>query len=369
MLRAVWSVNLLPDEIDAVADAIASAFHAASKIDLHSYLRLDQATRLEGEIAAPLREAIAGALAKIGQLERQLDDGDDDGGEWGEWDAVMDPTQPQPDNAPPIKRLLHGELWQHVADVCFTARGDLRRAERAIRPITASHEERLAACEGAHRKLRRALAAVLEALGRARDRAFPAAAELSAEAEAAAAVRWMYAKFRRSLPACDPGDPQSVRRALRYAAVSIAVMVGCGDFGDVRARDRMIVLALQARVLRWARDGASDAAGARLYTDIVTAADLLRSINLRQELAAYDQQMALEAARALEAAPPAAAIAAALPALHSLRGRDDGLDALVAMALRDPATPEIVAALRAAVAPSPAPADRWPRGGSDELPA
>jgi len=182
-------------------------------------------------------------------------------------------------------------------------------------------------------------------------------------------VRWMYAKFRRSLPACHPGDPQSVRRALRYAAVSIAVMVGCSDFGDARARDRMIILALQARVLRWARDGASDAEGARLYTDIVTAADLLRSINLREELAAHDQQMALEAARALAGADPAAAIAAALPALRGLRGRDDGLDALVARALREPATPEIACALRAAVVPAPAPADRQAWGGSDEVPA
>lgn len=359
-------MNSRLDEIDAATDVIIAAFYAASKLVLHSYLRADQAARLEGEVAAPLREAISGALAKIGQLERLIDDQDVDS---GEWDIVMDSTQPQPAGAPRIQRLLHGELWQHVADVCFAARGELRRAERAIRPIAASHEERLAACEGAHRKLRRALVAVLEALGRARDRTFPAVAELSAEAEAAAAVRWMYAKFRRSLRACDPADPASVRRALRYAAVSIAVMVGSDDFGDARAQDRMIILALQARVLRWARDGASDAAGARLYTDIVTAADLLRSINLRQELAAHDQRMALEAGRALEAADPAAAIAAALPALRSLRGRDDGLDALVAMALRDPATPAIAAALRAAVAPPPALGARRAWGGIDDLPA
>lgn len=359
-------MNIIMREIDAATDAIVAAFSAASTIDLHPYLRPDQAARFEGEVAVPLREAIAGALVEIGRFERQIDDQDV---ESGEWDVVMDPTQPQPAGAPPITRVLHGELWQHVADVCFTARGELRRAERAIRPLTAGHEERLAACEGAHRKLRRALAAVLEAVGRARDRAFPAAAELGAEAETAAAVRRMYAKFRRSLPACDPSDPTSVRRALRFAAVSIAVMVGSGDFGDARARDRMIILALQARVLRWARDGASDLAGARLYTDVVMAADLLRAINLRQELATHDQRMALEAAGALEAAEPAAALAAALPALRGLRGRDDALDALVAVALRGPATLEIVAALRAAVAPSPAPADRRAWGAEGEPPA
>lgn len=345
------------NEIDDATAPIVAAFQLASRLDLGYYLHAGHAERLEREIAVPLSDAIAGAIASLSRLEDQLDGKDVESVVWND---VLEPTLDGA--APSIGQMLSDELWQHVTDVCFTARGELRRAERPIRHVEAPHEDRLAACEAAHRKLRRALAAVLSALGRARNRTFPELAEMSAAAETAAAVRRMYAKFRRSLPPCDPGMPSSVRRALRYSAVSLAVMVGNSDFGDARTPDRVLILNLQRRILRWARDGASDADGVRLYMDIVTAADLLRSINHRQELAVHDQHMLREAIRALTDDDPAAAIAAALPALRAIAGRDDALDALVAVALRDPPTREIVMALRAVVDPpaDPAAEHAWP---------
>jgi len=328
-------------EIDAAAAPIVTAFAYAATVDLVPYLHVAYAGRLEREIAAPLRAAIADAIAAVAQLELLLDG-----------DRQREPTETDWEDG----QRLTDELWRQVADVCFAARGDLRRAERTIHGAHAggaSHDERLAACEGAHRKLRRALGAVLGALGRASDRSFPVLAELDGEAGSAVAVRRMYAKFRRSLPPCDPGEPASVRRALRYAAVSLAVMVGAGDFSDIRTQDRALLLQLQSRILRWARDGASDGDGVALYRDIVIAADLLRSINLRQELAAHDQRRLGEAAAALAADDPAAALAAARPALRDLDGRDDALDALVERSLREPPSDALVRALRAALAPAP----------------
>jgi len=359
-------IELRLEEVDDATAPLVAAFQLTSTLELGHYLRADHAERLEREIAVPLGEAISNAIASLARLEDQLEGNDVEG---IVWDPVLEPTMNGP--TPSISEMLSDELWRHVTDVCFTARGELRRAERTIRHAQVAHEERLAACEAAHRKLRRALAAVLSALGRARDRTFPQIAEMSAEAEATAvAVRRMYAKFRRSLPPCDPSLPSSVRRALRYSAVSLAVMVGCSEFGEARTQDRALILALQRRILRWARDGASDADGVRLYMDIVTTADLLRSINQRQELAAHDQRMLCEAIRALTADPPAAAVAAALPALHALEGRDDALDELVALALRDPPTRELVAALQAAVSPPRdlATEDTWPgiEAGSPE---
>lgn len=351
-------------EIDASTDEILAVYRAIARLDLRPYLHPAHAGELEQHVAAALREAIAAALERVSALQRLLDDEEV---ESGEWDAVM--STGVVDGTPTMAAALDGELWRHVGDVCFTVRGDLRRAERVLRPVAgASHEDRLAACESAQRKLRRTLAAVLTALGRARDRTVPAV-DLAAEIETAAAVRRMYAKFRRSLPACDPADPASVRRALRYAAVSLAVMVGTDELSEARAQDRGVVMRLQARILRWARDGASDADGAQLYQDIVTAADLLRAINLRQELAARDQLMLREAARALAAGPPAAAFAAALPALRAVAGRDDALDALVEAALREPPTADQLAALRAALDPAGAPdagAPGW-SGGEESL--
>jgi hypothetical protein len=334
----------LADIDDAVAPIVAAFQHAAT-VSILPYLRPEHAERLERELIIPVRDAINEVIARIAQLELEIE-GQSAGG--AEWDEVLEPTRD--DAAPQIGRMLNDELWQQVADVCFAARGELRRAERGIRHGGASHDDRLAACEGAYRKLRRALGAVLGSLGRARDRTFPVLAELGAEVESAVAIRRMYAKFRRSLPACDPGQPSSVRRALRYAAVSLAVMVGSTDFGDVRTADRALLLRLQSRIMRWARDGASDGDGARLYQDVLTTADLLRSINMRQELAAHDQRMLRDAADALAAGDPAAAISAAAPALRALDGRDDWLDAALERALREPPGRALVAELRAAVA-------------------
>lgn len=334
------------EAIDAASVSIVAAFQLASTLNIISYLRSEHAERLEREVAGPLREAIADTIAKLQHLEAELDRH----GMHSAWD-ILERTL---DASPAIDRVVNDELWQHVTDVCFAARGELRRVERTMRIGGITHDDRLVACERAHRKLRRALAAVLGALGRARDRTFPVLAEVTAEAETAAAIRRMYTRFRRSLPSCNPGDPASVRRALRYSAVSLAVMFGDSDFADVRTHDRALILQLQSRILRWARTGGSEGDGIQLHRDIVTAADLLRSINLRQELAEHDRCMLRTASTALADDDPAAAITAALPALRALHGRDDALDDLVAIALREPPTHELVTRLRAAVAPAAA---------------
>ena len=352
------------DEIDEAALLLDAALQIAATLDLGNFLRAERAEELEHEIAIPLRAAISEAIKQLGRIEALIDgptpDGDD-------WDDMFEP--PAIPAAPPFGGQLNDELWQQVTDMCFAARGELRRADRALRPCEANHEDRLAACEAAHRKLRRALAAVLAAIGRARERTFPVLVMLGADVDAAIAVRRMYTKFRRSLPPCDPADHASVRRALRYVAVSLAVMVGSSDFGDARTQDRALILKLQSRILRWARDGSSDADGVLLHKDIVTTADLLRSINLRQELAAHDREMLAQAAAALAAGDPAVAIAGALPALRALEGREDALDALTSDALRHPPTPDLVAALRAVVSPAiPANPLSAPGGGDDVAP-
>src|SRR5262249_21025571 len=139
------------------------------------------------------------------------------------------------------------------------------------------------------------------------------------------------------------------RQALRYAAVSIAVMVGDGEFGDVRVRDRVLILQLQTRIVGWARAGSDPEEGARLYRDVVTTADLLRAINLRQELAAHGRRMARDAAQALSGGDPEVALVAAAPALLALRGRDDALDDLIARSSREVPSRALVTEIRVAV--------------------
>jgi hypothetical protein len=278
------------------------------------------------------RELLAETLAAVTRLQKTCDAPvqDDTGGD--DWGDHLEHTNGG-DETPSVGRTLDEQLWSHVGDMCFTAGGELRKAERGLRPIDGSGEERLAACESARRKLRRATVAIVEAAGRALGREYALASSREADTEAALAVRRMYAKFRAQLVRCDTRDPSSVRRALRHAAVSLAKMVGCDDFSDVRASDRALLLGLQARILAWARAGASESVGVRLYLDIVATSDLLRSINLRQELQTHDARVLAELEGFSRAPRARRELATLVRLLRSIEGRDEALDALLGGAL------------------------------------
>jgi hypothetical protein len=328
------------------ADALAAIYERATRLDVRDYLRPERAEPLEREIAAPLAALVDDAIERVRRIEDTCDVGEPDPGEWAEHLEPTGTGEPRT----PVARALADELWVNVGNLCFTARSELRRAEKILRATPRQHDERLAGCESARRKLRRALIAVLDAVGRAVGRTFPCTADHDAEVEAAVAVRRMYAKFRRSLPACDPGDPAQVRRALRFGAVSIAVMVGSADFAEVRAHDRTLLLGLQTRILAWARAGTADGVGARLYQDLVTAADLLSSINHRQELAAHDRAALARLRAAIASGEPAEVVVArGLPSLRALAGKSAALDDALHAALHGAPAADVIRAIRDAL--------------------
>ncbi len=304
--------------------------------------RPEHAARLARDVTDPLRAALAETLDRVGAIEQACDVGDPGTGDWGDH-LEHTGTHELPD----VASTLASELWQQVGNLAFAARSELRRAERRLVAPGDDHDARVTACESARRKLRRAVHALLGAIGAALGRDF-ALGGLDVEVETAVSVRRLFAKFRRSLPPCDPAEPAQVRRALRFAAVSLAVMVGDPDFSELRAPDRQLLLQLQARILGWARAGASDAEGLRLYQDLQTAADLLRAINQRQELVAHDRGVLARVARELAAPAPARdRLAAALPLLRGLAGRDDELDRLVQAAAAADAPAAVLDQLRA----------------------
>lgn len=312
------------EDIAAEAEGLRVLHERVTALDPGAHLRPEHAERLMATVVTPLREALAETLRRIGRLQ---DVCDDEGAETGEWGEHLEPTGLH--DGPRMAATLADELWQAVGNLAFAASSELRRADRELASATSSHDQRVVASESARRKIRRAIRALLAAIGQALGHAFELSG-LDAEVEVAVAVRRMYAKFRRSLPPCDLADPALIRRALRYAAVSLAVMVGSGDFSEIRARDRQMLLELQARILSWAREGGSEMVGRQLYQDLQTAADLLRTINQRQELIAHDRAAFDRIARALARADaPAALLASVLPDLHALDGRDDELDDVI----------------------------------------
>ncbi len=329
-----------PTAIELDAGELARLHGAVTALAPGALGRPEHVERLSREIVAPLRDALGAAIAALGRLEEACDQGEPEIGEWGDH---LEHTGV--DGALGVASSLEDELWQQVGNLAFAGRSELRRAERTL-VAAASPADLVVACESARRKLRRAIHAVLEVTGHALGRAFDVD-PVDAEVEAAVAVRRMYAKFRRSLPRCDAGDAGQVRRALRYAAVSLAVMVGAADFSETRVQDRQLLLGLQARILAWARAGSTEAAGAQLYQDLLTAADLLRAINQRQELVAHDRLIEARLAQILAGAGDAETqLATIQPLLAELTGRDDGLDDLVARAGTEATARDVVAGVR-----------------------
>jgi hypothetical protein len=333
--------------LDAVmrdAESLRALHGRVTALDPSEHARREHAARLRDVVVAPLSVALAEAIEIVSRLEEACDLGDPEPGEWGDH---LEPTGVH--EHLPVGAVLAGELWQQVGNLAFAARSELRRAERVLLAPGDDHDRLLVACESARRKLRRAIHALLDAAGAALGCEFPLSG-VAAEVEAAVAVRRMFAKFRRSLPACDVSDGAQVRRALRFAAVSLAVMVGSSDFGDIRAPDRQLLLGLQARILAWARDGGSESTGRQLYLDLQTAADLLRAIDQRQELVAHDHAWLEKIARALGVdAPPEDVLRRVAPGLHAIAGKDDVLDAIAAAPLDGGAAAQ-VARLRARLA-------------------
>jgi len=326
----------------------------ARTIDPRCFLFAERVDALRAEVAEELVRAIEQALGAVAQLEScsmggaavelQLD---------GDWNDPLtrdrdwgDLTTPPPAG---VVDLLGDNLAQHVNDVCFAVGSELRGARRKIEAAWQRHEELLIACESARRKMERCLSALLDAVAQLTGSTAPGGDVRHSEVAGAIAVRRLYAKFRASIVRYEGLDPRAIRRALRYAAVSLAVVIGSSDFGEVRLSDRLMFLSLQRRILLWARGQAEPTEGARLCRDIESAADLLRAINLRQELQVHDAELLASVPPRLASGLDDAALRVEVGRLAALRGRDDELDALLASAFAGQPVADLGARLLAIV--------------------
>jgi hypothetical protein len=334
-----------PTAAPRLARELVELYEEATRLDPRRVPPSAGAEALERGLVAPLEALLVRAGDAVGALQA-LCDGETPEVDDPLWDIDFDFSETT--RNPGVPSLGAG-LYRQVGDVCFTARGELRKAERGLRATGADHETRRAACESARRKLRRALVAILVAAERALGGDVHAPRDLDVELETGLAVRALYAKFRSSIPPCDLDAPASVRRALRFAAVAFAVMVGSDDFSELRLPDRAMLLALQRRIFVWARATGDHAEGARIYRDINTAADLLRAVNLRQELVLHDRLVVAELRATFAARTEGASLDGLLTRLGELRGRDDELDRLLRSASDAPADPDVARSIARAL--------------------
>jgi hypothetical protein len=310
---------VIPAEAQAVAPTVQHLFALrelagdAAALDPHAADGDDAAiAAIATQIGALLGRVLAlFAELQAGEPEIAIDDPDLDALEPDAW-----APSPRP----------------RVADVCFAAAFELRRAHREL-AVAASAFECLVAAETGRRKLRRAIRAVLEAAREDGVHDVLGGEHVGhhqvADVASGLAVRRLYAKFRRALRDPTDSSPEAVLAAVRYAGGALATLVTAPDYADVRASDRAVLRNLRERALAWARSDRGVRTGLHLLEDVRTCGDLMRGINRRQELRAHDRALLDR----VGAGPHAQlAIERWLDALDPLFGLDDALDDLLARA-------------------------------------
>jgi hypothetical protein len=285
---------------------------------------------LAGEAAAVDLGDEAGVEAEVGELQRIVEraianldalqsfDEPDPLVEWEELDTAVEPDAWL---VSPRSRTMLA-----VADISFAGGLELRRVLRDL--VKATDEDRkLVAAESARRKVRRAIRATLEA---ARESGVDILGgdhqghHQVADVASGLAVRRLYARFRRSLRRATDDSPEAVLAAVRYAGGALATLVTSPDYADVRVADRTVLRRLRERALYWARHDRGAASGLQLIEDLFTCGDLLRGINLRQELQQHDRARVETLANG-----PVDDVASWFAELAPLFGMDDRLDAIL----------------------------------------
>jgi hypothetical protein len=279
---------------------------------------------LDARAARPLEQLVAQALRWIGELDAgpgadEIEDSLE------RWISSADDAGPAPAAAPPSE----------LAAVCFAARIELGGVRRDLAALAIDPEVALATCEAAAHKIQRTLRAIVAALATSHGRAYTAADQAGETGELGVAeaitVRTLYARFRVSLIPYDVADRESLAIALARAAAALRNLCGGPAFAHVRLADRSVLRALRRRVEAWLGHGGESCEGVRLYQDIVTTANVLRGINTRQELLAYDARVITDVLGGLARAVRGdeAEVSRLGVRLESLRGRDDQLDAVL----------------------------------------
>jgi hypothetical protein len=330
--------------------------HAAAAVNVR---------RFEENPNAPLDELLAAAEASLAAAE-ELCDGVS---QWVEED--QEPSlSADPDLGPTSliykeidARLSRAAGAAQVADLAAVGAMMLRGRRRALREVTArtpSRWEIVDASAGAFRAVKKALGALDAALARLSTGEEASSLHLS-ELSRSLLVRREYFRFRRDILARAAATPHldgagAVCARLRSAGNILARLIGSEAYEHLRTKDRVLLRALQPRIiahLRAAAGGAADAAeGVHLWQEIESLAELLAGVNRREELVQHDASLFASHLDDLDAiAHPAGGPAPGhvVEALRAALGRDADLDALLVSRRSPPSAGELREALRRAL--------------------
>lgn len=149
-------------------------------------------------------------------------------------------------------------------------------------------------------------------------------------------MRRQYRKLWSCAAEAGAVDAANVRASLRRAGTRIAMLTGSEIYNQLREDDRFRIRELQERILDWLRDGDEhDARGGvlavQLWQDFALFVEMLRQVNLREELIEHDRKVMRAAAEELRRGGESEvnAVCDMLNSPIGVVGLDDSLDDLL----------------------------------------
>lgn len=261
--------------------AIYALFADSQRVGIRRYEdggSLEVSQRLTPEVTALLDRGLAILRELIDRYEvappsesvDELDLGDGD-----------DLTSAIPVLARPPEALL--------ADTAFMAHADLtgHRQRLAGHRPDGEVQEMIADCGSALRGLKKSLYAVEPLLCSVTQ----AAPLLPSSLETSLTVRRHYRKLWTFAILAGDVTPTSVRAALRGAGTRISILAGSEVYALLREDDRFYIRELQVRILEWLRNGTDQHAAIRIWQDFALFVEILRQVNLREELVRHDREL------------------------------------------------------------------------------
>ncbi len=214
-----------------------------------------------------------------------------------------------------------------IADHAFIAVGELRQHRQRLMAMKPSmpEQEIISGCGSALRAIKKCLYAI-EPLLCELENVEPM---LPPRLATSLAVRRQYQKLWSFAATVGVIEDSTVRGALRGAGTRIAILAGTDVYDLLREDDRFRLRDLQTRVLDWLGTGTDPLVALRIWQDFALFVEMLRQINLREELAEHDRRVLGEAVATLRSERALVELPSVIRNLRAVIGVDDALDRVI----------------------------------------
>lgn len=229
-----------------------------------------------------------------------------------------------------------------AGDIAFMAKAELRSHYQRLKLHRPDHDvqEMISECGSALRAIQKSLYAIEPRLCELEKipRFLPSHLATSLQ------VRRHYRKLWHFAVVVGDVTTETVRAALRGAGTRISILAGSEVYSLLREDDRFYIRELQLRILDWLRDGIDAGAAVRIWQDFALFVEILRQVNLREELVTHDHDAIFQAADELMARGEEA-VPEVVKMLRPVLGIDDALDEVI---LGNPSAKTLLRELRRA---------------------